>query len=194
MLGVGAVNVLWVVYLKVKFGYEGSELAWRLGLLDIGFAVGMIVASVLIGNFLSHLAPKWFIVASLLAIGVGLGIFGYMPDYWWIFALTSVIGIFVAPMETAISTLMQIVVPNDQLGRVGGGFGTVTEAATLASMSLAGVLGAALGIPTVFLLGGIICTLMGTLAWALLPPITPKDTPSPSVEDHTSEAVLSAEC
>src|SRR5262249_49707110 len=64
MLGVGAVNVLWVVFLKTKFGFEGSELAWRLGLLDIAFAVGMIIASVLVGNVLSHLAPKWFIAGS----------------------------------------------------------------------------------------------------------------------------------
>jgi predicted MFS family arabinose efflux permease len=78
-------------------------------------------------------------------------------------------------MEAGISTLLQVVVPNRQLGRVGGGLTTVVEAATLVSMSLAGVLGAALGIPMLFVIGGAICVAMGVAAWSLLPAITLKD-------------------
>jgi MFS family permease len=175
MLGVGAVNVLWVVFLKSKFGYEGSELAWRLGLLDIAFAVGMMAASIIAGNFLSQLAPKWFLVASLLGVGVGLVGFAYLPDYWTFMAGSIGLGFFVAPINTGVSTLVQVVVPNRQLGRVNGGMGTVVEASTLISMSMAGALGAALGIPTVFVLSGIICAAMGVVSWALLPGVTLKD-------------------
>src|SRR5207244_1601870 len=102
MLGVGAVNVLWVVFLKSKFGFEGSELAWRLGLLDIAFAVGMMAASIIAGNFLSHLAPKWFVAGSLLGIGLGLVGFAYLPDYWTFMAGWVVPGFFVAPISPGV--------------------------------------------------------------------------------------------
>src|SRR5205807_2479675 len=121
MLGVGAVNVLWVVFLKTKFGFEGSELAWRLGVLDIAFAVGMLAASVVTGNFLSHLAPKWFVVGSLTGVGISLAAFAYLPDYWTFMAASVVLGVFVAPINTGMGTLIQVVVPNKKLGRVNGG-------------------------------------------------------------------------
>src|SRR5438477_6603572 len=135
----------------------------------------MMAASIIAGNFLSHLAPKWFLVASLLGVGVGLVGFAYLPDYWTFMAGSIGLGFFVAPINTGVSTLVQVVVPNRQLGRVNGGMGTVVEASTLVSMSMAGALGAALGIPTVFVLGGIICVAMGLASWALLPGVTLKD-------------------
>ncbi|MBF6613314.1 MAG: MFS transporter [Chloroflexi bacterium] len=187
MLGMGAVNVLWIIYLKTRFGLEGAELAWRLSILDIAFAAGMIMSSVITGNVLSNLAPKWFCVGSLLGIGVMLAVFGYLPDYWTIAASIVLLGAFVAPINTGVSTLIQIVVPNEQLGRVNGGVGTVIDTATLGSMSLAGVLGAMLGIPVVFLIAGVICLLMGVTAWLVLPAITLKDKPE---EDDTEQREL----
>jgi MFS family permease len=175
MLGVGAVNVLWIVYLKSAFGFDGPELAWRISLLDIGFAAGMIIASIIIGNYLSNLAPKWFVVGSLLGIGVSFMVFASWVNYWYVFAITLLMGIFVAPINTGIITLVQIVVPNSQLGRVTGGITTVTEAASIGSMSLAGLLGAALGIPLVFFLAGALCAVMGLVATALIPALTLKD-------------------
>src|SRR5438270_270731 len=121
-----------------------------------------------------HLAPKWFVVASLIGVGISLAAFAYLPDYWTFMGASVVLGVFVAPINTGMGTLIQVVVPNKKLGRVNGGIGTVTEASTLISMSMAGVLGAALGIPTVFVLGGLICTEMGIASWALLPGITLK--------------------
>src|SRR5207253_246509 len=161
MLGVGAVNVLWVVFLKVKFGLEGPELGWRLGVMDIAFAVGMMVSSIVMGNFLSHLSPKWFVVGSLVGVGLSLAAYAYLPDYWSFMACSVVLGLFVAPVNTGVTTMVQILVPNSQLGRVNGGMGAVMEAATLLSMSLAGAFGAALGIPTVFVVGGLICAASG---------------------------------
>lgn len=192
MLGVGAINILWVVYLKTRFGFIGPELAWRLSLLDITFAIGMIIASVVAGNFMSHLAPKWFIVIALLGVGMSLAVYGYLPDYWLAAAGTVVMGAFVAPIETGVSTLMQIVVPNNLLGRVGGGFATVSDTASILSMSLAGVAGAALGIPAVFAIMGITCVAMGFASWAFLPPVTLKDKVEVEAEPLAKEGALLA--
>src|SRR5207248_1168522 len=70
MLGVGAINALWVTNLKVHFGFASTELAWRISVGDIAFSAGMVVASVAAGNFFSNLAPKWFIVWGLLGAGM----------------------------------------------------------------------------------------------------------------------------
>jgi MFS family permease len=174
MLGVGAINVLWVVFLKTEFGYEGPELAWRLSLLDIVFSVGMVAASVVVGNLLSGLAPKWLIVVSLVGAGAPIAVFGFLPDYWWLLGASTVMGIFVAPINTGVSTLIQIVTPNRMLGRVGGGIGTVSETSSILSMSLAGVVGATIGIPLVFAIAGGLC-ITGGLASLVLPALTLKD-------------------
>jgi hypothetical protein len=184
MLGIGAVNVLWVVYLKMQFNYGETELAWRFGLLDVFFAVGMLVSTVVIGNFLSNLAPKWFIVAALVGVGVFLAPTGYIPDYAPLALLTLGMGVFVAPINTGASTLMQIVVPNEQLGRANGGISTITESASVTSMSLAGVMGALIGVPAVFLVGGLLCIAAGVLAWVRLPALTLKDMPEAEVEER----------
>lgn len=181
MLGVGAINVLWVVYLKLRFGFEGPELAWRFGLLDVLFAVGMIASTVIAGNFTANTAPKWFIVVALIGSGVSLGSLVYLPDYWTMAVAQVVLGAFVAPINIGSTTLMQIVVPNDKLGRVGGGIGTLIETATVTSMSLAGFLAVVIGVPAVFVIAGALCALGGILAWVRLPAVTLKDKPQEPV-------------
>ncbi len=47
--------------------------------------------------------------------------------------------------------------------------GTVADTASLASMGLAGLLGAALGIPWVYLLSGVLCAIAGLVAMFGLP-------------------------
>jgi DHA3 family macrolide efflux protein-like MFS transporter len=175
MLGIGAINVLWVVWLKSNFGYADAELAWRFSVLDIGFGAGMIASSLVAGNLFSNAAPKWFVVVSLLGVGATLVVFGYLPDYWWLFIDSVAMGVFVAPIHTGMMTLMQIVVPNRQLGRVGGGFSTLGDTASVLSITGAGPVAAVLGIPIVFALAGALCAAMGIASWMLLPGLTLKD-------------------
>ncbi len=192
MLGVGAINVLWVIYLKTRFGFDGSELAWRFSLLDIVFGAGMIVSSVVIGNFMASLAPKWLLVIALTGVGAVLVVFLVIPDYWFFLVGNIFLGIFVAPIEVGGSTLIQIVVPNRQLGRVTGGFATMTNSATILSMSVAGAVGATIGIPMVFVLAGVICVIMGFASWFLLPPVTLKDKVD-ETQPREAEALLASQ-
>lgn len=175
MLGIGALNVLWVVFLKSAFGYEATELGWRFALVDAAFFAGMVLASLAVGNLMTNLPPKRFIVWGLILTGVTMGPVGFAPDYWLVVVAWLLVGLAVAPINTGVTTLMQIVVPNSQLGRVGGGIGTVSEVAGITSMALAGILGALLGIPTVIAISGILCILAGLLAHFGLPAITLQD-------------------
>ena len=187
MLGIGALNVVWVVFLKSAYGYGATELGWRFAVVDVAFFAGMVVASVGIGNFMSKLAPKLFIVWGLILTGVLMAPIGFAPDYWLVVVAWLFVGLAVAPIETGVTTLMQIVVPNSQLGRVGGGIGTVSETANITSIALAGALGALLGIPIVIALAGLMCVLAGILAQFGLPGITLKD--KANEEQNTSDEV-----
>lgn len=189
MLGIGALNVLWVSFLKSEFGYtDSAELGWRFAVIDVAFFTGMVIASVAVGNFMSNRPPKDFIVWGLIIAGVATLPLGYLPDYWLVVAAMFVVGVAVAPIETGVMTLMQIVVPNHQLGRVGGGIGTISETASLASMGLAGLLGSLIGIPLVFLIGGVMCMLGGTVALLGLPALTLKDAHQEVSSSSTLEA------
>jgi MFS family permease len=176
MLGVGALNVLWVSFLKSGFGFtDPAELGWRFAAIDVVFFTGMVLSSVIVGNFLSKRPPKEFVVWGLIIAGAATLPLGYLSDYWLVVAAMFVVGLAVAPIETGVMTLMQIVVPNTQLGRVGGGMGTISDTASLGSMALAGVLGSVLGIPLVFFIAGVMCILGGTVALLGLPSLTLED-------------------
>jgi MFS family permease len=188
MLGVGALNVLWVAFLKINFGFETGELAWRIGVIDIVFSAGMVIASVAVGNFLSHIAPKWFIVWGLILSGAFIAPLGFLSNYWILVALCLLVGASIAPTNTGTATLTQIVVPNHQLGRVGGGIGTIVDTASLVSMSLAGLLAGVLGIPLTFFIGGALCVVAGAIAWAFTPRLTLKDKPEEPVDEASAIA------
>lgn len=176
MLGIGALNVLWVVFLKSAYGFGATELGWRFAVVDVAFFAGMVLAGILVGNFLTKLAPKHFIVWSLIVAGLLMLPIGFAPDYWVLVVVWFFVGLAVAPINTGVTTLMQLVVPNSQLGRVGGGIGTVSETANITSMALAGVLGSLIGIPIVIALSGVMCVLAGLLALVGLPAIRAKET------------------
>ena len=149
-------------------------------MIDVLFFSGMVIGSVGVGNFMSNRPPKDFVVWGLIVAGACTLPLGYLPSYWLVVAAMFVVGLAVAPINTGVMTLMQIVVPNHQLGRVGGGMGTVSDTATLSSMALAGALGSVLGIPLVFFIAGVMCILGGTVALLGLPSVTLKDKPEES--------------
>ena len=191
----GALNVLWVSFLKSGFGYTNpAELGWHFAMIDVFFFTGMVLASVAVGNFLSSRPPKDFIVWGLILAGACTLPLGYLPDYWLVVAAMFFVGLSVAPINTGVMTLMQIVVPNNQLGRVGGGIGTISDTATLGSMALAGALGSVLGIPLVFFLAGLMCMLGGFVALVALPSLTLKDAPmeEPTVPDFDATGAQAA--
>lgn len=168
---IGALQVMWVLLLNGRFGFEGNELAWRNSIVDVAFCVGMILSSVVVGNLLSGVSPKWLIVWGLVISGTMTAAVGQLPGYWTLVVATVLLGLAVAPAHAGISTMMQIVVPNHQLGRVSGSISTVSEAALLISLALAGVVSRTLGVSVAFLVSGALCVIGGAVAWARLPAI-----------------------
>lgn len=67
-------------------------------------------------------------------------------------------------------------------GRVGGALGALVSGANVASMGVAGVAAAAMGIRNVFVLGGMITAFAGLLAWLMLRGVDGALPPEPAFE------------
>jgi len=168
MFGLGAINVLAVAFLTRGFGVGAGGL----GLVMTMQAVGMLVGSVVLGQWLTKARPGWVLGGGLALIGVSLAAMPFVPTYPIVLALCVVIGLGVAPIDAVAATLIQTSVPDHQRGRVGAGMNTLIVVANLLSMSLAGVAGAALGIANVFVAGGAIVLAAAGLAVLLLGPVS----------------------
>ena len=64
------------------------------------------------------------------------------------------------------NSLLQAVVPGQNRGRVFAGFGMIWQTGRLASLGLGGVIADALGIQAVYILGGVLLLLAGSIGLA----------------------------
>ena len=150
MLGLGAVNVLFVPFviniLKVP-------PTW-LGAVEGAQTVGMVLSGALMTGFASKLNPRWLIVICLAVVAVLTSAIGLIPNVIAFAIMLFGIGLVVVPLNASAGALMQQHVSNEVMGRVGSSFNTVMTSANLISMAVAGVLGAQIGIPSVFVIAG----------------------------------------
>lgn len=75
-----------------------------------------------------------------------------------------VFGWFLTPLNAAIGTIMQVTVENRLRGRASAAFGTLIGTANIASMALAGVVAAAIGVRAVLIGAGALVAAAGLLA------------------------------
>ena len=164
MLGLGAINVLVVAYLSRRFDVGPGSL----GIIMAAQAVGMIVGTVLTGQWLGAARPGRVIGGALAVLGLGIIALAFAPTLPVVVGLAVVIGLADGPLNTVAATLMQTAVPDAQRGRVGAGMNTVIVVANLLSMTLAGLAGDAIGVTTVFVVGGAITVGAAGVAAVLL--------------------------
>jgi predicted MFS family arabinose efflux permease len=155
LLGVGAIEVLFVPYLQGEFG-AGPE---GLGFVQTAQGVGMLVGSVLIGNMASRFRLTRIVAWTIALLGVSVAACGLVSQFALILIALFFAGLALAPLNAALSTLMQVTVPDDKLGRVGSVVDTSMTLSYLISMSGAAFLADAFGMRTIFVASGIITTL-----------------------------------
>lgn len=163
-LGIGAVEVLFVPYLQGEFGARPEAL----GLVQTSQGVGMLVGSVLVGNLAARFRLTRIIAWSIALLGLGVAACGLVSQFVLIPIAMFVAGLALAPINAALTTLMQVTVPNDKLGRVGSVVDSTTTVSYLISMGGAAFVADALGIRTVFILAGIITALSALPALTMM--------------------------
>ena len=177
MLGLGAVNVLGVPFLIGEL--EISEAFF--GLVELMQVAGMIVAGAVVAVAARRLQAGTLVSLGLVGVGISVALLATANGIISVAPILFLIGLSVSPTQAGVSTLSQTLIADKLRGRVGGALNSVISAANVASMGVAGVLAAAIGIRSVYVLSGAVCVLAGVLSWALLRGVTGRaEEPEPS--------------
>jgi MFS family permease len=170
MLGIGAVNVLFVPFLVDVLGVPVVAL----GAVDGAQVAGMVLGSGFVAALATRLKTTQIVVAGISAIGILMAIIGAAPNVWIVLIALFLLGLCLTPLQAAVSTLMQRTVPDDKRGRAGSALNTAMTLASVISMAAAGVLGETIGIRSVFYAAGGLAVVSGLLALLIMPAPAPQ--------------------
>lgn len=191
MLGLGAINVLFVPFmvndLRVNEAY--------VGLIDLTQMLGMVAINMYIARLVARFSAAQIFGVGMLGLGVSIGAAGLVQEAGWLFPLSVVWGVTIAPVQASASTIVQSV-PDHIRGRTSSATETVVGVANVVSMALAGFAGSAIGVRMTFVLGGVIAGLGGLVAWRLMRGASAQpdwSVPSPNVPALTVEVIEAAE-
>lgn len=164
MFGLGAVNVLSVPYIVGELGISEAYF----GLIEFAQVLAMVVAGSVVAVLARRLDASNLLSMGLAGVGVAVAGVSLATEVWQLLVALFLVGLFVAPTQAGVTTLSQSLIPDEMRGRVGGALSAVVSGANVASMGLAGVAAAALGLRTVFVVSGAVCLVAGGLSWLLL--------------------------
>ena len=152
MLGLGAVNVLFVPFV-VRILQVGP--IW-LGPVEFAQSASMILASGLISVLARRLAPSSIVTIGMAGITVTIALAGVVGAIWQLLVLMFVIGWFLVPLQAAVVTILQESTRDGERGRVMSVLQAAMSAASVLSMGFAGIAGDVIGVREVFFAAGAI--------------------------------------
>ena len=155
MLGVGAINVLFVPFLITDLG---ASPAWA-GALELAQTVSMILAGALMAVLAARFSVPRLFVGGLVGLAVCVGLLSVAPGPWALLLIMFAVGWFVMPVQATTMTIVQKATTNETRGRVAGALNAAIQTASIASMAVAGLLADVTGIRVVFALGGAVALL-----------------------------------
>jgi DHA3 family macrolide efflux protein-like MFS transporter len=164
MLGLGAINVIWVPYLQRTFNVGATGL----GLVDSSQGLGMVVGGVLLGFIAARVKKKILVSTGIAVAGFFLAANGLAPAFPYIVGFSFMVGLAIVPAQSGLNTIMQMAVPDVKRGRVGSSLNAISTAASLVSMAFAAILGEWIGLRTVYVVFGSIVMLSGLLGFWLI--------------------------
>jgi MFS family permease len=163
MLGVGAINVLFIPFLV---GELGASPAWA-GPLEAAETLSMILASGIVATLAARLRVATVFTAGILGVGVCVALLSVAPGPLAVLAVMFAVGWFVLPVQATTMTIVQTATTDGTRGRVAGALNAALQAATIGSMAAAGILADVIGIRSVFVLGGAVAVSAAVVAWLL---------------------------
>jgi MFS family permease len=163
MLGLGAVNVLFVPFLINELG---ASAAWA-GPLEAAQTISMVLSAGMIGVVAARFSAQSLMVGGMVGVGAMIVALSAAPNVFVLLGILFVVGWFVAPAHAATQTIIQTTTTDAMRGRVLGAMNAATSTSSIVSMAAAGILAGIVGIRMVFLAGGLIC-LAAAVATALL--------------------------
>jgi MFS transporter, DHA3 family, macrolide efflux protein len=147
MLGLGAVNVLFVPLLTHELDVEP---AWMAG-IELAQTAAMILAATTVAFLVRRLSPTVIISIGLAVIGVCIGLIAGVTAVRQVILILFVVGLAVTPVQAMVQTLVQTAAGDVTRGRVVSLLQASLSTASVASMAIGGVLGEVIGIRPVYL-------------------------------------------
>jgi MFS family permease len=182
MLGVGAINVLFVPFLSNDLHLPETYL----GFVDLFQMAGMVLMNVFVAKLAARFSAAQIIGMGISLIGVFLGATGFVQNAWVIFPLGFIWGLCIAPVEASAATVMQSA-PDHIRGRTVSAAQAVMGTTNVLSMAVAGMAGASLGSRLAFVAGGAFAVVGGILAWLIMRGAAPQ---SSAADQAAPEEVL----
>lgn len=164
-LGIGAMQVIWVPFFQNYFGV-GPE---GLGIVDSAQGFGMAVGAIAIGFLAARLKRKTIIGVGITGIGGLVALMGLSPVFVLVLGLSFLLGLLLSPVQAALSTVIQLAVPDDKMGRVNSAIGTASSTAMLISMAVVGVIGDVVSLRLIYVVSGVIIALGGVASLFFIP-------------------------
>jgi DHA3 family macrolide efflux protein-like MFS transporter len=191
-LGIGAINVIWVPFMRRVFGMGAEGLGAVDAAQGVGMALGGLALGVVAGRFprkqligwsivfiggmialmglspafsLAHLLPGLPADAALEEMAVGQRLL-YLPLL--LLACSLLLGIALVPAQSALMTMMQLAVPDLKRGRVGSALNALTTAATLVSMVVVASMGEVVPLRLIYVISGLVISAGGIVGLHVL--------------------------
>lgn len=153
LLGIGAVNVLWVPLFQNDLHVPTALF----GTADLAQAAALILSATFAARFLARFGATSIISGTLAVLGLAVALVSVATAFWHVLALLFAMGICVSPLQAAVTTISQTSVRDEVRGRAAAAMNAVTSSANITSMGLAGVVAGVVGVrPSFVLAGGII--------------------------------------
>jgi DHA3 family macrolide efflux protein-like MFS transporter len=163
-LGIGAFIVVWVPFLQryYNLGAEG------VGIIDSVFGAGMVLGGMLLGTLSRRIRKTRLAPIAMLLMGLIAAPIGYSPNFFTLLLLNFLFGIALVPLQSTLTTLLQLAVPDEKRGRVGSSLNAMVNAGGLISMAFASFFGELMGLRNLLVLVGVMIVLSGVLGFRLL--------------------------
>ncbi len=182
-LGTGAMNVIAVPFFRRTFGV-GAE---GLGIVDAAQGVGMVLGGLALGLLAARLRNAVLIGGGLVLIGLFIVGMGLAPAFFFTIICCFGLGLFLTPASSALSTVLQLTVPDEKRGRVGGAVNAIATAAGLVSMAAASLIAETIGLRTVYVICGVLVGLAGLVALRIPEPAPAGPSPALPAEKPLPE-------
>lgn len=174
MLGLGAVNVLFVPLITLDLKVEAT---WMAG-IEFAQTAGMILAAGIVAFLARRLAPTTIITLGLAGIGACIGLMAGVNAVWQVMLLLFVVGWMVTPLQAMLQTIVQTVAADATRGRVVSLLQASLSTASVVSMAIGGVLGDLIGIRGVYLAAAGIVLLAAVISWVLFRGVSGRPVPA----------------
>jgi MFS family permease len=159
-LGIGAIVLLAIPHLKTQLGAGGLEYGIAMSMLGLGSVLGGLTVS----QLSRRLSTSTTVGGMLILAGAAIVAFAFAPNYAIVLVSLATIGLCVVMARGALDTISQALSPDAVRGRVQSAVNLVVVATTAVAEGLSALLGALIGVQTVFAAAGIVTALTGVAA------------------------------